>query len=108
MVIAEVTIVPIGVGSSLSDYVAEAVSVALRSGLKVRTTPTSTVLEGDLDDLMKVIREMHESQFVKGAPRVLTVVKIDDRRDKVVTMEYKIEVLEEKVMRRMGGRASTR
>ncbi|MEM0268106.1 MAG: MTH1187 family thiamine-binding protein [Candidatus Korarchaeum sp.] len=102
MVMAEVTIVPIGVGASLSDYVTEAVSVALRSGLKVRVTPTSTILEGELDEIMRVIREMHESQFLKGAPRVLTVVKIDDRRDKVVTMEYKVEVVEKKLRERIG------
>ncbi|MCS7102603.1 MAG: MTH1187 family thiamine-binding protein [Candidatus Korarchaeum sp.] len=104
MVMAEVTIVPIGVGSSLSDYVAEAISVALRSGLKVRITPTSTILEGDLGDLMRVIREMHESQFLKGAPRVLTIVKIDERRDKEVNMEYKVEVVEEKIKKGTGVR----
>lgn len=101
MAMAEVTIVPIGSGTSLSDYVAEAVGVAMRSGLKAKLTPTSTILEGDLDEIMKVVREMHESQFLKGAKRVLTIIKIDDRRDKEVTMEYKLEVVERKLRERM-------
>lgn len=107
MAMVEVTIVPVGLGTSLSDYVAEAVRVALRSGLKVRLTPTSTIIEGDLEELMRVVREMHESQFLKGAKRVLTVVKIDDRRDKVVTMDYKVEVVERKIREGMGEGIST-
>lgn len=102
MAIAEVTIVPIGLGTSLSDFVAEAVRVAMKSGLKVKLTPTSTILEGELDDIMRVIREMHESQFLRGAKRVLTVIKIDDRRDKELTMEYKVEVVERKLREREG------
>ncbi len=97
MPMAEVTIVPLGVGSSVSEYVAEALRIVRKSGLKYWLTPTSTVIEGDLDELLKVIREMHESAFRKGAPRVVTVIKIDDRRDKAITMDYKVRVVEEKL-----------
>ncbi len=99
MPMAEITIVPVGVGVSVSDYVAEALKVVKRSGLKYQLTPTSTVIEGDLDELFKVLKEMHESPLVKGAPRVVTVIKIDDRRDKTITMEYKVRVVEEKLKR---------
>lgn len=99
MPMAEITIVPVGVGVSVSDYVAEALRVVRRSGLKYQLTPTSTVIEGDLDELFEVLKEMHESPFAKGAPRVVTVIKIDDRRDKTITMEYKVKVVEEKLKR---------
>ncbi len=99
MPMAEITVVPVGVGASVSDYVAEALKVVERSGLKYQLTPTSTVIEGDLDELFKVLKEMHESPFAKGAPRVVTIIKIDDRRDKAITMEYKVRVVEEKLRR---------
>ncbi len=99
MPMAEITIVPVGVGASVSDYVAEALKVVKRSGLKYQLTPTSTVIEGDLDELFRVLKEMHESPFAKGAPRVVTVIKIDDRRDKAITMDYKVRVVEEKLRR---------
>ncbi len=97
MPMAEITIVPVGVGASVSDYVAEALKVVKRSGLNYQLTPTSTVIEGDLDELFKVLKEMHEVPFSKGAPRVVTVIKIDDRRDKTITMDYKVRVVEEKL-----------
>ncbi len=99
---AEITIVPVGVGASVSDYVAEALKIIERSRLKYRITPTSTIIEGGLDDLFKIMKEMHESPFKKGAPRVVTVIKIDDRRDKSITMEYKVKIVEEKI--KMGSR----
>lgn len=99
MPIAEITIIPVGVGSSVSDYVAEALRIVERSGLKYKLTPTSTVIEGDLGQLFSVIKRMHESAFNKGAPRVVTVIKIDDRRDKSITMDYKVRVVEEKLRR---------
>ncbi|MCD6243753.1 MAG: MTH1187 family thiamine-binding protein [Candidatus Korarchaeota archaeon] len=97
MPIAEITIVPVGVGSSVSDYVAEALRKVRARGLKYQLTPTSTIIEGELDELFQVLKEMHESPFKKGAPRVLTVIKIDDRRDKSITMEYKVRVVQEKL-----------
>lgn len=99
MPMAEITIIPLGVGSSVSDYVAEALRILERSGLRYKLTPTSTVIEGNLEELFNVMKEMHESAFKKGAPRVVTVIKIDDRRDKPITMDYKVRVVEEKLRR---------
>lgn len=107
MPMAEITIIPIGVGASVSDYVAKALKIVERSGLKYRLTPTSTVVEGDLDELFRVMKEMHESPLRKGAPRVVTIIKIDDRRDKPITMEYKVRVVEEKLREESRGSSST-
>ncbi|MDY0269656.1 MAG: thiamine-binding protein [Trichloromonas sp.] len=45
-------------------------------------TPMGTIIEGDLDKIFLLLRQMHESPFVAGAGRVSTLIKIDDRRDR--------------------------
>ncbi len=60
-------------------------------------TPMGTVLEGDLDVILEMVRKMHEVPFDKGAMRVSTLIKIDDRRDKESTMEQKIDSVEKKL-----------
>lgn len=98
MVIMEISVTPVGTGSaSLGDFVAETVKVAKKHGVKYALNAMGTNLEGDLDVLLKVAREMHEACFGKGTPRVYTIIKIDDRRDKELTMEYKVNSVLEKV-----------
>ena len=92
-VIAEVTIVPLGTAStSLSAYVA-AVETVLKeySQIKSMLTPMATILEGDLDEILKAIRHMHDIPFENGAQRVSTRISIDDRRDKNASMQGKID-----------------
>ncbi len=93
MPMAEITIIPVGVGTSVSKYVAKAVEIPKKRGLKFRVTPTSTVIEGDLDALFEVLKEMHEAPFREGVQRVVTVIKIDDRRDKKIDMDYKVQAV---------------
>lgn len=94
MAIAQVTIVPIGTGStSLSGYVAKLYQVLEQEGSSVRyeLTPMSTMIEGDLDAILRVVRLMHEAPFQDGALRVSTTLTIDDRRDKQASMQQKME-----------------
>jgi len=56
-----------------------------------------TIIEGDLPRILEVIVLMHEVPFAKGALRVSTLIKIDDRRDKEATMEGKVQAVEEKL-----------
>ena len=97
--IVEVTIVPLGTSStSLSYYVAEVEKVLEKyKELKLTLTPMSTIIEGDLDLILKAIREMHEVPFSNGAKRVSTRISIDDRRDKVATMKNKINSVKDKL-----------
>jgi uncharacterized protein (TIGR00106 family) len=100
MAIAQVTIVPLGTGStSVGEYVAAVIHVLERAGegIKYQLTPMSTIIEGALDDLIAVVRRMHEVPFENGALRVSTSITIDDRRDKVGTMEQKLRSVEEKL-----------
>lgn len=93
MAIVEVTVVPLGTGSTgISEYVAGCQKVlAGEKEMKYQLTPMGTIIEGDLDVILKVIRSMHEVPFEQGGQRVLTSIKIDDRRDKVGTMEGKLK-----------------
>ncbi len=98
-VIAEVSIVPVGTSSaSMSDHVAECIKVLQKhSDIRYRVTAMGTVLEGPLDRVLAVVEQMHEAPFNRGARRVITDLKIDDRRDKAITMESKVEAVERKV-----------
>ncbi len=99
MAIVEITIIPIGVeGSSLSSYVAEALKVVRESGLPYELTPMGTVISGELDEIWGVLRRMHESPFTCGAPRVVTQIRVDDRRDKAATPEQKVRSVCEKMI----------
>jgi uncharacterized protein (TIGR00106 family) len=100
MAIAQVTIVPIGTQStSLSAYVAELHRVLEKAGGSVRyeLTAMSTMIEGELEEIWRVVREMHEAPFLQGAMRVSTTVTIDDRRDKPATIRSKVESVERKL-----------
>ncbi|NSW85385.1 MAG: MTH1187 family thiamine-binding protein [Syntrophobacteraceae bacterium] len=98
MAIVEVSIVPIGVqGTSLSSYVAGALEVLRKSSLQYELTAMGTIITGELDEVWKVLREMHESCFQRGADRVLTQIRIDDRRDRVGTPHQKIRSVLDKL-----------
>ena len=78
-IIAQVKVVPLGTGStSLSSYVAGVQKVlANYPRLKSQLTPMSTVIEGDIDEIFRAVREMHEAPFGSGARRVSTQLSID-------------------------------
>lgn len=98
-VVAQVTVVPLGTGStSLSSYVAGVEKVLAKyKSIKTLLTPMATILEGDLDEILRAVREMHETPFLNGAQRVSTRIGIDDRRDKHLTMEGKVEAVKSKL-----------
>jgi uncharacterized protein (TIGR00106 family) len=99
MAVVEISVVPLGTATtSVSTYVAACVEVVAASGLNYRLTPMGTVIEGDLDDLLPVLRRMHEVPFQQGAQRVSTLLKIDDRRDREGSnFEQKITSVEDKL-----------
>ncbi len=94
-VVAEISVVPLGTGSaSVSDYVAACIDVLEKSEhVTYQLTPMGTILEGPLDKILKITQEMHAVPFQRGAKRVITTLKIDDRCDKVLTMKGKLEAV---------------
>ena len=99
MAVVELTICPLGTGtSSASKYVAGA-QIVLREQDKVKymLNPMGTVMEGDLDEIFALIRKIQEDVFDKGVDRVYSIIKVDDRRDKVASMEQKLESVKSKL-----------
>ncbi|MGD2088108.1 MAG: MTH1187 family thiamine-binding protein [Candidatus Aminicenantes bacterium] len=98
-VIAQVTVVPLGTATpSLSAYVAGVEKVLAKyTNIKTLLTPMATILEGDLDEILTAVREMHETPFLNGALRVSTRISIDDRRDKPLSMTGKVKAVKEKL-----------
>jgi len=97
MAVAIVSIVPVGTpDASLSSYVAQCVDIVDSSGLKYELNPMGTVIEGDTARILEVILKMHESVFSDRIARVLTKISIDDRRDKPLSMEGKLESVRRK------------
>ena len=99
MAIAEVSVIPLGTKTaSVSQYVARAVRALEREkDIKYETTAMGTIIEGDLDRILAVVKKMHEGTFGEGVARVLTTVKIDDRRDKAQSMKAKLDSLKKKL-----------
>lgn len=95
MALIEVAVIPLGTGTpSVSKYVAQAVQVLRgEKDIKYELTAMGTIIEGDLERLLALVRKMHEAVFAAGAVRVVTNVKIDDRRDKTSSVSSKMESL---------------
>jgi len=93
MAIAAVSLTPLGVGISVSEYVAAALRVLERQDrVEWKLDSMFTTLEGEPEDLFVVIQAMQEAVFAAGAKRVGTLIKIDDRRDRPgFGMEQKVE-----------------
>jgi len=98
MVIAEVTVIPLGTGSpSLSEFVAGAIRALEDSGIRYTLTPMGTVLEGSLEEVLEAVRMLHRLPLNKGVQRVSTRVVIDERTDRAASAEGKIKSVEEKL-----------
>jgi len=96
MAVAEVSVMPVGTRSpSLSEYVAGCITLLESAeGVTYQLNPMGTVIEGDLNRVLEIIRKMHEHPFTRGVERVVTTVRIDDRRDKPLTMAGKVAAVE--------------
>jgi len=99
MAMIEVSIVPVGTPTpSVSQYVAGAVRLLQgEPDVKYELTAMGTIIEGDLEHLLTLARRMHQSAFDAGVMRVVTTVKIDERRDKTLTMSGKKEAVKKRL-----------
>ena len=95
--IVELSIIPIGAGTSLSEYIAEVMKAIQESGLKYESHSMGTNIEGEWDEIMPLVKRCHERLYQKGVERISTILRISDRRDKPYTIEGKMESLEGKL-----------
>jgi uncharacterized protein (TIGR00106 family) len=96
-VIVDFCLVPIGVGVSLSAYVAACEKVLQEAGVKSVLHANGTNIEGEWDKVFAAVRRCHEVVHQMGAPRVFTVMKVGTRTDRTQTMDEKTKSVENKL-----------
>jgi uncharacterized protein (TIGR00106 family) len=94
MIIAQLSIAPLGEGTSVSKYVRIVLDVLKEENVRSKTNAMATVIEtNDLETLFNIVQKAHEAVLKAGGKRVITELKIDDRRDKKSTINSKLESL---------------
>ncbi len=96
-VIVDLGVIPIGVGVSVSKYVAACQKVLKDAGLKTNLHAYGTNIEGEWDEVFAAIKRCHEVLHEMGAPRVSTVIKVGTRIDRKQSMEEKIKSVKDKL-----------
>ena len=96
-VILDLCLVPLGVGVSVSPYVAECHRVLQEAGLKSQLHAYGTNIEGEWDAVMAAVKRCHERVHALGAPRITTTIKLGTRIDRNQTMADKVQSVEAKL-----------
>ena len=94
--LAEFSIVPVGTGSSIGDQLAEILKIVDESGLPYKINPMGTVIEGEWDDVMKLLKKCHKT-VMKNGERTITTIAIDDRKGKPNRIEEKVKSVERRL-----------
>ncbi|MCH5584976.1 MTH1187 family thiamine-binding protein [Shimazuella sp. AN120528] len=96
MALMEISLIPVGTQSpSFSSSVVNAVRLIEEKGLKYQITPTATIIEGDINQLMDTAKAIHQNAITNGAHRIVTNISIDERMDKPISMEQQVEIIEQ-------------
>ena len=96
-VIADICIVPMGVGVSLGSYIAVCERILIGAGLKVHLHGYGTNVEGEWDAVMQAFKDCHAALHDMGVPRITSTMRFGTRIDREQTIEDKIRSVEEKL-----------
>jgi uncharacterized protein (TIGR00106 family) len=96
-VIADLGVIPLGVGLSLSGHIAECEKVLKAAGLKTQVHAYGTNIEGEWDAVLAAVKRCHQVLHEKGVPRINTVLKLGTRIDRDQSMEDKVRSVNEKL-----------
>ena len=96
-VLLDLCVVPIGVGVSVSEYIAACQRVLKEAGLTHEMHMYGTNIEGEWDEVMAAVKKCHEVVHQMGAPRISTTIRLGTRTDKNQTMEDKIRSVDQKL-----------
>jgi len=94
--LVEFSILPIGSGSSIGDQIAEVLRIVVASGLPYKINPMGTVVEGEWDEIMKIIKKCHK-KVMSSEDRVVTTISIDDRKGKPSRIDGKVKSIERRI-----------
>lgn len=90
-VTVELCVVPLGVGTSLSEYIAACQRVLEEAGLRYELHAYGTNIEGDWDAVFAAVRRCHEAVHARGAPRIFTSLKVGTRTDREQGLQDKVD-----------------
>lgn len=96
-VIADFSIVPLGVGLSLSRYIAKCERVLKEAGLETQVHAYGTNIEGEWEAVVAAVKRCHQVLHEAGVPRISTVLKLGTRIDRDQSMEDKVRSVSEKL-----------
>ena len=97
----ELSVLPLGRDTHLSDEIAEALKIVDDSGLPYQLTPSGTCIEGEWDEVMSVVHQCHE-RMRQMSPHVVTTVRIEDDQGATDKLRRNVASVEEKAGRRLG------
>ncbi len=96
-VILDLCVVPLGVGVSVSQYIAACQKVLSEAGFQPHLHAYGTTIEGDWDAVMAAVKRCHEAVHEMGAPRISTTIKLGTRTDRAQTIEDKVRSVRDKL-----------
>lgn len=96
-VLVDLCVVPLGVGTSLSPYIAACQRVLTEAGLTISLHSYGTNIEGEWDEVFAAVKRCHEVVHEMGAPRITTTMKLGTRTDREQSMEDKINSVKNKI-----------
>ena len=96
-VMIDLCVVPLGVGISVSQYIAECEKILNEAGLETNFHAYGTNVAGDWDDVFSAVRRCHERVHDLGAPRITTTIKVGTRTDRLQTIKEKIVSVQQKL-----------
>jgi uncharacterized protein (TIGR00106 family) len=96
-VIADLCVIPVGVGVSLGSYIAECEKILMKAGLKTQLHGYGTNIEGEWDVVMQAIKDCHQLLHDMGVPRISSTIRLGTRVDREQSIEDKIRSVQEKL-----------
>jgi uncharacterized protein (TIGR00106 family) len=96
-VVVDLCVIPIGVGVSLSDYIAECQRILEKAGVSFELHAYGTNIEGEWDAVFAAVKECHQKVHAMGAPRIATTLKVGTRTDRAQSMADKVSSVTEKL-----------
>jgi len=96
-VIADLCVIPLGIGVSVSREVAVCERILAEAGLKTKLHAYGTNIEGEWDDVFAAIKRCHDTIHAMGVPRISTSIRLGTRTDREQTMEDKVHSVEQKL-----------
>ena len=90
-VLADLSVIPLGVGVSMSDYVSACERVLRQAGLDPKLHAFGTEIEGDWDTVISAVRRCHDVVHEMGAPRISTTVKLSTRVDREQSLADRVK-----------------